>query len=293
MYLGIDLGGTKIAAGIGDEKLNLDKTIQKPTPQKREEILEEIRKIAEDFCSQFEIKSIGVGVPGAVNNDGAVVKIPNLEGWDNFPLEEKLNSMLPKKTYIENDANCAALAELVAGAGKKYDNFIYITLSTGIGGGIVIGGEIYRGAEGTAGEIGHMIIDVNGPQCGCGRTGCWEALASGTAISKLAKETPEITEEGKEVNAILAADLAEKGNESALKIFQKVVEYNAIGISNLANILNPQAVILGGGLTKRTKLVFDPLVEELKKRNVNTIIEKAVHETGVMGTIALAVKNTT
>jgi glucokinase len=188
-----------------------------------------------------------------------VVNPPNLPGWKAVPLAAILKKAFKVPVYLENDANAAAVGELKFGAAEGAKNFLYVTVSTGIGGGIVIDGKVYGGSNGSAGEIGHTIIDPTGEVCGCGRKGCFEIMASGRALVRYGKEFL-----GKELTPIEIEDLARQGNRQALKAIDRLVYYLAIGLGNQINTLSPELIVVGGGLSNLGPLLFRPLANYLK-----------------------------
>jgi glucokinase len=214
-----------------------------------------------------DIGAVGVGAPGPSDPvAGVVFEPPNLAGWQDVPLAEMLAGRLGISTYVENDANAAALGERWAGAGHGLDDIIYITVSTGIGGGLILGGRLYHGVSGTAGEIGHMVIVPGGPPCPCGRRGCLEAVASGTAI---AREARALVESGRatalslvpreSLTAAEVARAAREGDAASREIFARAAAYVGTGVTNLVNLLNPAMVIIGGGVAKAGDLLLAPV----------------------------------
>lgn len=312
-FLGIDLGGTKILTAVADEEGNILAKIKLPTEAHKgkdkviDNIIVSINKVLNKVNLNYEdIVRMGVGIPGPLNiEEGLVYQAPNL-GWENVPISEILEEKTSIPVNLENDANAAALGEKWFGAGQGIDNLLYITISTGIGGGIIIDRKIYHGANDGAGEIGHMVIEPNGPLCGCGNYGCLEALASGTAISRMGKEAVE-----KHQNTIILelsngnldsidggiiAKAAKMGDEVAKEIWVKAGYYLGIGLANLLNIFNPEMIILGGGVMKAGDLIMEPMQKSLKKYSFenafNSVqIRQAVlgDEVGVKGAIAVAI----
>ncbi|MFC2041968.1 ROK family protein, partial [Chloroflexota bacterium] len=195
LVLGIDLGGTKILTAVTSAEgklLSRDHSIT-PASEGQEAVVKSILESARRSLSQAGITTaalrvIGIGAPGLSNPEtGVVFTSPNLPGWHDFPLRDIIEKELGRKAFLINDADAAAIGELYFGAGRGARNFIYITVSTGIGGGIIIDGKVYIGSTGIAGELGHMVIADEGPSCNCGNRGCWETLASGTALAREAK----------------------------------------------------------------------------------------------------------
>src|SRR3989339_1856954 len=219
MFIGVDLGGTKIAAALVSEtgKIITDVNIPTEASKGKKHVLGVISKAIDHLLrtSAKPVKAIGLGVPGPILYEkGVVIGPPNLPGWKQVNLKQVLGKKFKLPVYVDNDANCAALAEARFGAGIGRKHFIYITVSTGIGGGIIINGELYRGANGSAGEFGHMIIDSHGFTCGCGDVGCLEALASGTAIKKRA---------GMDGASVELA--ARQGDKKALAVIDETAHY--------------------------------------------------------------------
>ncbi|HKL76535.1 MAG TPA: ROK family protein, partial [Halanaerobiales bacterium] len=264
-YIGIDLGGTKILTAVANDNGEIIARVKLATETElgqeriKKNIFKSIYKVLEKTDIKIEkIKSIGIGSPGPLNVEKGIIyesanlPIKNMEIVDLIEKETGIN------TYLQNDANTAALGEKVFGVGKEADDLLYITISTGVGGGIIINGKIYYGHTGNAGEIGHMTVDPTGPQCGCGNYGCLESFSSGTAIKNMAKKAVENDEstlikklaKDQKLSAKLAAKAAAKGDQKALDIFAKAGYYLGIGIANLVNIFNPEMIILGGGVLK-------------------------------------------
>ena len=311
-YIGIDLGGTKILTAVANDNGEIIARVKLATETElgqeriKKNIFKSIYKVLEKTDIKIEkIKSIGIGSPGPLNVEKGIIyesanlPIKNMEIVDLIEKETGIN------TYLQNDANTAALGEKVFGAGKEADDLLYITISTGVGGGIIINGKIYYGHTGNAGEIGHMTVDPTGPQCGCGNYGCLESFSSGTAIKNMAKKAIENDEStlikklarDKKLSAKLVAKAAEKGDQKALDIFAKAGYYLGIGIANLVNIFNPEMIILGGGVLKAKEYFLDRAKEEFKKRALKAPadivkIKEAVleDEIGVKGAIAVAMQ---
>jgi len=311
-YIGIDLGGTKILTAVADDNGEIIARVKLATETElgqeriKKNIFKSIYKVLEKTDIKIEkIKSIGIGSPGPLNVEkGIIYESANLP-IKNMEIVELIEEETGVNTYLQNDANTAALGEKVFGAGKEADDLLYITISTGVGGGIIINGKIYYGHTGNAGEIGHMTVDPTGPQCGCGNYGCLESFSSGTAIKNMAKKAIENDEStlikklarDKKLSAKLVAKAAEKGDQKALDIFAKAGYYLGIGIANLVNIFNPEMIILGGGVLKAKEYFLDRAKEEFKKRALKAPadivkIKEAVleDEIGVKGAIALAMQ---
>lgn len=314
MYrVGIDFGGTNIAAGVVDENYNILATAHCKTNAPRE-----IAAIADDMARiVFEaieksgidiekIDSMGVGAPGAVNPvEGIVYRAENLDFY-NVNLSALLEERVGKKFYLENDANAAAYGEFLAGAGKGTENFVAITLGTGVGGGIIIDKKIYSGSNFAGGEFGHMVILKDGESCNCGRNGCFEAYASATALINQTKQAMirypdtvlwELCENDmNKVSGRTAFDGMRKGDKVAQAVVNKYIEYLSVGVSNILNIFQPEVICIGGGISKEGKTLTEKLeaivsgddyAASLKKR---TVIKTAFlgRDAGIIGAAFLA-----
>lgn len=311
-YIGIDLGGTKIMTGVSDEKGKIIAKVKLATETElgqkkiKENIVKSIYKVlVKGNVKLKEVSSIGIGSPGPLSiKKGIIYESANLP-LKNMPIIDIIENETGVTSYLQNDANTAALGEKVFGAGKRVNNLLYMTISTGVGGGIIINGDIYYGSTGNAGEIGHMTVDPTGPKCGCGNYGCLESFSSGTAIKNMARAAVENDQptllkdlaENNELSAELVAEAAAKGDQKALDIFAKAGYYLGIGIANLVNIFNPEMIILGGGVMKAKEYFLDRAKKEFKKRALNAPadivkIKEAVleDEIGVKGAIAVAMQ---
>ena len=311
--LGIDIGGTKLAVVVANHQGQLLHKIKQPTQasQGSQSVLDEIKSLGHQVLAQAnlspaEVACIGVSCPGPVDcKTGIIFAPPNLPGWGKIPLKTILEKEFSIPAKFENDANAAALAELMFGAGIGYKNLIYLTMSTGIGGGIVIEGRLYRGAHNSAGEVGHQILLPDGPLCGCGRRGCLEALCSGTALSRIMKE-----EAGRHPDSLMLKlaggkiedlappiliEAAQAGDKVALQIWEQAGYYLGWGLANLANILDPEIFILGTIAIKAGDLFIEParkaLAQYIFNRNIPLpaiIPAKLGDKIGDYGAIAIA-----
>lgn len=256
-YIGVDIGASKIAAGlICGQKIV--KRIKLPTQSKQNKakVVKNIKKaISELYISK--VKGIGIGIAGQIDvAKGLVISSPNFSnGFKNIPLKGILAKEFEKPVLIENDANCFTLGEALYGAAKKHNYIVGVTLGTGVGGGIVIDKKIYHGANGFGAELGHMAIAANGLKCSCGQTGHLEAYASGTAMSKLFYKTT-----GRQKTPLEVETQAKAGNKQAKKVFDIMSESLATGLANIIHILNPDIIILGGGLAK-VKILVEPAIK--------------------------------
>jgi len=288
MFIGIDLGGTKIAGVLAEPSGKILMDVQIPTEAQKGkvQVISNIKKAIHLLIQSKKIKisAIGLGAPGPILYEkGIVHEAPNLPGWKRVKIKEILEKEYKVPVFVDNDANCAALAESCFGAGVEAKHFVYMTVSTGIGGGIIIDKKLYRGAIGSAGEFGHMIVDVNGPKCGCGKYGCLEALASGSALKKITG-----------MDALSLELSARQGDKHSQAAIEKAAHYLALGLGNVINIMNPELIVIGGGLSNMKELLFNPLRQELKKyalklpsQSVKIVRAKLGTKAGVLGAVAL------
>jgi len=311
-YLGaVDLGGSKILSVVaqGDgRRLGEDR---RPTDAEAgpDGVLERIvgslqEVLAKAGLGQGDLAAVGICSPGPCDIDAGVISsAPNLPGWRDVPICRSLEERLGVPTRLENDANAAALGEHVYGAGRGCRHLIYMTVSTGIGGGLIIDGRLYRGATGVAGELGHMTIEPDGPLCGCGNRGCLEALASGTAIAARGEELVaqggsallvRLAQEEDDLTAETVSRAADQGDIACQGIIQRAGYYLGIGLASYVNIFNPEVIIIGGGLAKAGELLLAPARAEMAARAMPEAL-KAVQLKmaelgdygGVMGMVAL------
>ncbi|AGB42010.1 transcriptional regulator/sugar kinase [Halobacteroides halobius DSM 5150] len=309
--IGIDLGGTKILTALADLEGNILAEVRKPTEadKGKNSVIAKIKDTIYEVLGQTEVaieevEGIGLGSPGPLNiEEGIIYHTPNLN-LDNVNIIEELKDVGPP-IFLENDANAAALGEKYFGAGKDAQDLIYVTVSTGIGGGIIIGGEVYHGASDGAGEIGHLTLLPNSDQkCGCGNYGCWEAVASGTALSRLGREAvkngedtllADLVDDATEVNGAVIAKAAKKGDQVASEIVEQIAEYLGIGFASLINIFNPEKIIIGGGVSKSWPLLQDTVLANVEQRamealtaEVEIVTSQLEDKIGVKGAIATA-----
>lgn len=278
MYtIGIDLGGTNIVASVVDDDYNIIGTSKTPTnsPRSADEIFDDIADVCEEAVktaglTMDDIDSVGMGTPGTVNQDG-VIEFANNLAFNNVPARTMLAKRINKpeeKVFIENDANCAALGEAYAGCGNGAKDFVAVTLGTGVGSGVIIGGKIVNGVNYAGGECGHMVIVVDGEQCSCGRKGCWEAYASATALIRQTKKAMEeypdslmhklAKEEGK-VSGRTAFDAMRLGDIAGIKVVDDYIKYVACGLINIVNALQPEIICIGGGICNEGETLMKPL----------------------------------
>lgn len=312
LYAGIDLGGTKILVLIADAEGNVRGDIRVPTGAKEgpaaviARIVQATREAArEGGIDLASLAGAGVSAPGPIDAAaGVITDPPNLEGWHDVPLARALHEQLRIPVVLENDANCGAVGEHRYGAGRGYQHMIYITVSTGIGGGIIIDDRLYAGASGAAGELGHVAVAVDGPVCGAGHVGCLEAFASGTAIAKRADEliaagglprTARLAEHNPPLSAETVHLAAEQGESEAAAIIDSAGSYLGIGLASIINAFNPQAIVIGGGLTNIGERLLGPAITAARRRSFEqsfedvSIVEWQLGErVAALGAIALA-----
>ncbi len=275
----VDLGGTHIRSALINEKGEILARTERETLAQEgpEPVIGRIEACIRDVARGTE--PISIAAPGPLNPwKGIIHQAPNLPGWRDVPLADILHRTFKVPVYLNNDANLAALGEHRFGAGQGINDLIYLTISTGIGGGIISQGELLLGTKGLAAEIGHMILEPEGPPCGCGGRGHLESLASGTAIARRAVEEMEkgaetsitrlVEGELSKVTAKVVAQAGQEGDPLANSIFKEAGFYIGLGIANLLHILNPQLVILGGGVSKAGDLLFDPVRATVKARTM-------------------------
>lgn len=303
-YIGVDLGGTKIYTAISNELGEIINEEVVPTEANKgpEQIIDKILNSIKNVSKNIEmeqIKAIGIGSPGPLDvKNGLIVSPPNLP-IRNFNVVDAIKKEFGLPTFLDNDANAATLGEYIFGAGKGTENMVYITASTGVGGGAILNGKIYRGSTSNALEVGHTTISRNGRLCGCGNHGCVESMSSGIYIEKMAKDFVDKKETTlNHYETITAKEVfleASKGDQVANYILSETLSYLGMAVANCANIFDPDKIVIGGGITKGGDIVFEKINEEMKNRCLGPIrdnckIEKAQlgEKAGVIGAIALA-----
>ncbi len=283
-YLGIDLGGTNIVAGVVDEEFNILAKAECKTavPRPEVEICDSMALVAKEALQKAsisidDIDSVGIGVPGAVNPETGVIEYSANLFFHNWNICEMMEERLGKKVRIENDANAAAYGEFLAGSAKGARNAIAITLGTGVGAGIIIDGKIFSGSNYAGAEMGHMVIVYDGKECACGRKGCFETYASATGLINMTKET--ILDERADcsymlklvggdinkVNGITAFKAMKNGDAAGKAVVQKFIEYLACGVTNAINIFQPDILCIGGGISKEGDVLLAPLKAIVEK----------------------------
>jgi glucokinase len=279
LIIGVDVGGSKINALLADADGNIEAQSLKDTlaDEGPDAVIGRIIEAISQLTSGVEVAGIGIGAAGAYDAErGAIAFSPNLPGWNNIPLRDIISREFGLPTYLQNDCTLAALGEHRFGAGVGVDNLVYVGLGTGIGGGIIADGQIYTGTSGAAGEIGHMIIDINGSLCKCGSYGCWENYASGRAIAQEAARQMEAGiptairryagGDATKVTAQKVLQAAQDGDYIAHEIISRTAYYVGIGLVNLVNIFNPELILIGGGLANMGSLLLDQATKVVQER---------------------------
>lgn len=305
--IGIDLGGTNIAVGAVNERHEIIARCSVPTGAERP-----AQAVIADMCAAVEealrragltaadCASIGIGSPGTCDPEtGVVARAYNL-GWKDVPVCRMLTEHFGLPAHLGNDANCAALAEVVAGAAAGRRDVVLITLGTGVGGGIVTDGKIYTGFNGLAAELGHFVIQKDGVPCGCGRRGCFEAYASATALIRMTKEELDrcfvsgegtLMAESRKLNARVAFDAYRAGDAAAKRVIETYIGYLASGIASLINIFQPEVFIIGGGVSNEKQFLLDLLLPRIDaedfaknaKKRTRVVIATCGNDAGIIG----------
>ena len=308
MYrIGIDLGGTNIAVGVVNENYEIVAHHSVPTGASRPaaEVIRDMGDAVEAVLvkagvSIDQCESMGIGSPGTCDSEqGVVARAYNL-GWFDVPVCAMLHERFGIPVRLSNDANCAALAETVAGAAIGCENMVLITLGTGVGGGIIIDGKIYAGMRSAGAELGHMLLVLDGEPCTCGRKGCWETYASATALIRQAKkaaaEHPEsLLAQAEEITGLAVFQAADKGDAVAQAVIDQYCVYVAAGFTDLVNSLAPEMILLGGGISRQGERILAPMREYVmnncfgQKDGAIPVIKAAAlgNEAGIIGAAAL------
>jgi glucokinase len=259
------------------EKITTGTEVARPRDQVLDEMCNAISDLAAKFSDANHLAGIGVGIPGIIDmHTGMLHESPNLPGWQDYPVRNEMERRLGTTVILENDANAAALGEKWLGAGSESDDLCMLTLGTGVGGGLVLGGKIWHGMTGMAGELGHITVDPNGVECGCGNRGCLEQYASATAIKRMAMEAiangeaPELAyamNKNPEFSAKLVYELADQGDQPAQQIFRKVGQALGVVLASLVNTFNLRICVIGGGVSSAWKAFAPSMLEEVRKRS--------------------------
>ncbi|MBP0965749.1 MAG: ROK family protein [Oscillospiraceae bacterium] len=306
-YIGIDLGGTNIKAGVVNENFEIiaKATTKTLCPRPAKEICDDMAKVSIEAAQKAgisidDVEWIGIGTPGIADNVNGTIPYSNNLDFHDVPVRKYIQEHINKPVYVANDANAAAYGEFVAGAAKGAKDAVCITLGTGVGAGIIVDGKILTGSNLAGAELGHIVIEVDGPQCTCGRKGCFEVFSSATGLIRMTKEAMEAdpasvmhkmaAEDGK-VSARLAFNAMRAGDKSAKEVVDKYIKYLAAGITNAINIFQPDVLCIGGGVCNEGDPLMVPMRELVKKEvytrmlDKNTRIEVAAlgNDAGIIG----------
>ena len=309
-YVGIDLGGTNIVAGVVDEDGNIvvKASCKTSTPRTMEAICDDMAAVAQSALENAglttnDVQYIGIGAPGAVNSETGVIEFANNFGFHNWEIVNMMEQRLGTKIYVENDANAAAYGEYCVGAAKDANDAVMITLGTGVGGGIIVDGMIYSGSNYAGAEVGHMVIQHNGRLCTCGRRGCWEAYSSATGLINMTKEACSIQQapnyllyqsidgDLSKITGKTAFDAAQQGCPLAKSVIDMYIDYLGCGITNIVNVFQPEILCIGGGISRQGDYIIEPvkrIVEQnryTKHNNKQTVICAAElgNDAGIIG----------
>ena len=306
-FIAVDIGGTHIRAAVYPEDCTtplVQKKIQTQGDNKTplDRLLALLKEI---WPEEGQVQSIAIAAPGYLDPEaGVVISAPNIPGWQNLSISDRLRAEFGVPVYLGNDANLAALGELKFGAGQGHTDLLYLTISTGIGGGIIIGKKVVAGTHGMAGELGHVVAIPDGPMCSCGKRGHIEAVASGTAIARYVKEkidagVPSVFTKGSAPSAKEVAVAANNGDALSKEAFENAGYYLGQTIADWLHMLNPSILILGGGVSRSGDLLMKPLLASLNKHIVSKeyldtlqIVPAALgDDAGLLGALALSLEN--
>ncbi len=315
LYLGIDLGGTNIAAGIVDEQGSIlcKKSVKTNLPKPEENLEKDIFELCNSICRENgydinkDIQAVGIGTPGSVDGKRGIVWSNVNFGYTNWTVKENLEKLFNVPVYIENDANAAVIAEVVAGNAKGCKNAMIVTLGTGVGGGAFVNGEICAGYNYAGLEVGHIVIEIDGRQCNCGRKGCFERYAAASALTRDTKAAMEANPQSEmwkicpdieKVNAKTSFDGYRVNDAVAKEVVNNYIKYLATGLVNLINIFQPEVLCLGGGVSNEKEFLLDLLKPYIDRedfaRNADErtkiVIAKFRNDAGIIGAAMLGVK---
>ncbi len=286
IYLGIDIGGTNIKIGLVSKSGKLLKKFIFPTPKKRADIIDKICSQVNLLKTRFKVKALGIGMPGPVDSINGIVRyLPNLPGWENVKLKAIFEKKLLIPVTVDNDVNFMGLAEYNFGAAGKSRNCVCLTLGTGVGGCLILEGKIYHGSTMNAGEIGHMPISIDGPRCGCKARGCLEAYVGNTRIIALAKKVFK-----KKVSLEELSIMAKRNNKKAAAVWEQVADYLSVALTSVVNLINPDTIVIGGGVAKSGKVLMSRLKKQIIKRamkaatkNLKIVFASLGNDSGIIG----------
>lgn len=306
-YIGIDLGGPNIKAGVVNENYEIIATASTKTlcPRPAKEIADDMAKVSIEACKNAgigidEIEWIGIGTPGIADNVNGTIPYSNNLGFKDVPIRKYIREHIDKPVYVANDANAAAYGEFVAGAAQGACDAVCITLGTGVGAGVIIDGKIFTGRNLAGTEIGHMVIEADGPQCTCGRKGCFEVFSSATGLINMTKqaiaENPgsilaKYEQDDGKVSARHAFMAMREGDAAGQAVVDKYIKYLAAGITNVINIFQPDILCIGGGVCNEGDPLMKPMVELVKKevytrmldKNTEITVAKLGNDAGIIG----------
>jgi glucokinase len=304
--IGVDLGGTKMLVGVLAGTEILSESRESSTGQTEDELVELlVREVAEAHEACPDAVAVGLGIPATINHEtGVAVAAVNLP-LEDLPIRDLVEERVGLPVFVDNDATVAALAEHLYGAGRGADEMVLLTIGTGIGGGLILGGEVYRGATGAGSELGHTVIDLDGPPCqgNCPGRGCIETLASGTALGREAREAAQrepdsalgaMAADGEEIDGKAVTELALAGDLTAIGVFELVGSRLGAALVTFANIFEPKVIVIGGGVMAAGDLLLDPARKVLRERALRPMNETPVvaaelgPEAGLIGAAALA-----
>ncbi len=309
--IGVDIGGTNLKTGLVNMDGKILKKIVVDTRGGKDIVLKQIVNSIKNIMggtekNKSEIIGIGIGTPGLVDSEKGIIRgLTNIKGFENVHMKEYVESALDIPTSVDNDVNVMAYGELKCGAGKDAMNIVCLTLGTGVGGGIIIDGKIYRGSSLSAGEIGHIPVNVDGPKCICGGRACLESYIGRDriikrTIEKLTQKKESIipklvAEDLEKITPKIVYEAAEKGDMLAIEIWRETAQYLATALAGIINVLNPELIIIGGGIANAGKYLFDPLRDMFKERVFQFLAEKTRivsaqlgEESGIIGSAMLA-----
>ena len=315
-YIGVDLGGTNIAAGIVDKngEIICKKSVRTNLPKPEAELENDIFLLCKSLCEENDydinkdIICVGIGTPGSVDGKRGIVWSNVNFGYENWKIKENLEKLFGLSVYVENDANAAIIAEVMAGNAKGCNNALIVTLGTGVGGGAFLNGEIYAGSNYAGLEVGHIVIEKDGRLCNCGRKGCFERYAAASALTRdtqaAMKEHPEsalwkICPDIEKVNAKTAFDGQKQGDKVATDVVNTYIEYLACGLVKLINIFQPEVVCLGGGVSNERQYLLDLLQPHIDREDfarnarerTKIVIAKFRNDAGIIGAAMVGVNN--
>jgi len=287
--LGIDIGGTNLRGAIINEEggVSARKKINSGARDGIEKLVQNIISFVALY-DNYNPSAIGIGIPGIINLEtGILTQAPNISDVTNYPILEILKDQILYPVVLENDANCAAAGEFWKGSGKESDSMIMLTLGTGLGGGIILNGELWRGEGGMAGEIGHIIVDPDGPECNCGNNGCLESFVSAEAIRRIVRNSRELSEKTLNIEQDnipeKIRDLAMEGDDESIRIWDEFGRFLGIGITSLVNLLNVECITVGGGLSNAWDLFIDKAEKEIELRALEGPKKKLKISRGELG----------